>query len=345
METTTPNEGQDNAPALKIDAVSAFNTTDAYLDELAKDYQALTIAGIDDKDGYKAAKEGKAKCRTLRNAVDKRRKELNKTVNGVAGTIQDKIEPIESHLDKQIAAIDKLIADKEAEEKARALKQFEGRTSLLFALKAAFNGAVYYLGTVQVTPDEVRNMSDEFFTKRLALFEAEAKKIADEEAAKVAEAEALQKKADDLAAKELLLKQKYAALGLDENGDPLPQNTPAETVSASETVNTTSHVPSVQEIKENKAAEVAKNMEALGTMGAPKTTGGAPSFLGKKVEEKVADPVQEPAKTEPAFDRSAVYMEGFNSCRAMILLILNNPNDKLTRPGLVEKVTNLTVIP
>lgn len=191
METTETTETQEQASqeqALKITQVNAFDTTQAVLDELKADYAALIIAGPDDKDGYKSVKTGLAKCVKMRNQIDNRRKSLKNDVDKVGKSLLAFIEPIETHLEKEKKKIDDAKAKADQEAKLAEEKKFKDRTDQLFKFGASFNGVVYTLGMVFITPSEIQSMSDEFFTETVGKFEAAAKEITDKaKAAKDAE--------------------------------------------------------------------------------------------------------------------------------------------------------------
>lgn len=102
--------------------------------QLREQFMPLTIAGIDDKAGYKAVHAARMKVKNLRVAVEKKRKELKadalaygKLVDSIAGEITEMIEPIEESLRIKQDAIDmeverikaeKLLAERLAREEA-----------------------------------------------------------------------------------------------------------------------------------------------------------------------------------------------------------------------------------
>ena len=98
-ELTVMNADNLTADAFQID-------TDAIKAEAAQ-YALLTIAGLDDKEGFRAVKEGRLKLKKTRTAIENRRKELKagaleygRKVDAVAKELTDLIEPAEKTLAK-----------------------------------------------------------------------------------------------------------------------------------------------------------------------------------------------------------------------------------------------------
>lgn len=369
-ETPTTEEVQKTEETkievLKIDQVNAFNTTQAVIDELKADYSALVIGGIEDKSGYKVAKAGKAKCVTIRNAIEKRRKSLKNDVDKVGKALLDDIAKAETNLDKQLKKIDDANAKAAQDEKLAAEKQFKDRTDKLFALGTGYNGAVYQLGTAYITPSELQTMSDEFFTTTLGKFETAAKAISDKAAADLAATEALDQKAKDLAAKEADIDAKLAKLALLENPDAQVQQAGLDNMAKNDliqsgevtaltndtlTVTFTPKEP-VKDIKhvlvggtenmlaagENKAADMLGNMKAIKSI----ISEGKVNLdaIKSTVETKeTATPVVAAKTTEEV--HAEIFEQGFKSCQSKLILIVADKTRTLTRPILIDTITNL----
>src|SRR3972149_743532 len=85
-----------------------FDIAEAVISQWSKDYMMLTVADLDDKEGYKAVKEARITVKGKRVEVEKKRKELKedslrfgKAVDTEAKRITGLLEPIELHLVKQ----------------------------------------------------------------------------------------------------------------------------------------------------------------------------------------------------------------------------------------------------
>jgi len=356
---------------LKINQVNAFNTTQEVIDELKADYSALVIAGVEDKSGYKVAKAGKAKCVTLRNAIEKRRKSLKNDVDKVGKALLDDIAKAETNLDKQIKKIDDANAKAVQDEKLAAEKQFKDRTDKLFALGTGYNGAVYQLGTAYITPSELQTMSDEFFTTTLGKFEAAAKVISDKVAADLAATEALAEREKQLAEKEAEINKKLDELKLLQNPDGQAQQTgldnmvkndliqsgtvigltekelTIEIVPKTPVVNVTGFFAvnggnqtlnagdPVKVMGENKAADMLGNMKAIESI-----------IVEGKVSAEAIDSTKEIVTTVVAAKtteelHAEIFEQGFKACQDKLILIVADKTRTLTRPILIETITNL----
>lgn len=170
-------------------ALKKSNITDQVLAEL-KTYASLEIAGIEDKDGYAAAKAAQTKCRNTRTlavrickegrslAVAEQKRWLEKEHDVV-----EQIEKVESVLKSRVEAIDAEI------ELQRQIKLRRGQLPLRQEQLKAIN--------MELAEDEILSYSDESFY----VFMLEQKtRIADLREAKLKEAEeALQKEIDAVA--------------------------------------------------------------------------------------------------------------------------------------------------
>lgn len=112
--------------------VAKYDVTEAKIGELKTQYLPLTIAGIEDSEGYEKVKAALKSMVTLRNRVEDKRKELKadsikyqKAIDGKAKEITEKLAPIEAHLASEKEKIDaetrKIAAQKE-EERQQKLK-------------------------------------------------------------------------------------------------------------------------------------------------------------------------------------------------------------------------------
>jgi len=181
-----------------------FSVTDAAIAEMKNSYMGLTVAGLDDKEGFDAVHEGRMVVKNHRVAVIKHAKELNtdalayqRKVNGEKNRIIGLLEPIEAHLQ---AEEDKVTKEKErirAEEEAKERERIQGRVDAL----GKYGCILPFF--------DVAGMSNGQFDSRLIIakhdYETEQKRLADEEATQKAEDERLkaEKVEQDRKAKEL----------------------------------------------------------------------------------------------------------------------------------------------
>lgn len=192
MSTTqqAPEQGQN---LLDLSSpLTVYNATEAALQKIKDDYSNITIAGVNDKDGYKAVSEGLRIVVGLRNKVDKRRQELKRQIDAGSKSILAALEPVEKHLRDEKDKVDNEVARLEQEAKEAELRKFNNRTSGLFALGFAFNGAIYTLGKMGLTADQIRTTSDFEFGKIIEQgteIAAEIKRAKEAEEARLAEIE------------------------------------------------------------------------------------------------------------------------------------------------------------
>ena len=185
---------------------TSFDVPETAIEALRIQAGAITINGVDDKEGYKEANEARKFIKNKRVSVEKKRVELNegalayqRTVNAEAKRIMSMLEPIEKELDDKIKAID---AEKErlkAEAIRAKYEKTAGRVGQLVKLEMIQIGGTYRVGEECITHDEVENLDDEIWADFVGRCEkdytvrkeAEAKEAAEKEAKRLeAEAEA-----------------------------------------------------------------------------------------------------------------------------------------------------------
>lgn len=150
----------ENKPAVIADEekqlkkIDFFGLTDAKIQEYKENYTGLTIAGIDDKDGYKAVSEGLRTLVSIRNKVDKHRLAINKYVNTEAKRVTDELAPLEADLKAKKDFVDTSLQKREME-------KFKERTDRLLAAGYEYDGLVYKLGNAVYSPDMIKKMPDD----------------------------------------------------------------------------------------------------------------------------------------------------------------------------------------
>lgn len=169
-----------------------FEITDGAIQEMKEKYLPLTIAGIDDRNGFNIVHNARMIVKGKRILVEKKRKELNESaktyissVNKEAQRITDLLSPIEDHLEGEETRIEQARETLKREAEERENQRIQDRINKV----AAYGYAVDY--------SEIKGMTDIAFAdlleqarieheKDLAA-KAEAKRLADEEAEKLKE--------------------------------------------------------------------------------------------------------------------------------------------------------------
>ena len=105
--------------------IAKFNLADAAIAQIKEEASTIEIKGIEDKAGYKVAKEMLSRVKKTRTSVEAKRKELKseyleigRGIDGEAKRLTDSILEIEEPLVEKIKRIDDEIqAEKERKEK------------------------------------------------------------------------------------------------------------------------------------------------------------------------------------------------------------------------------------
>lgn len=194
--------------------------------EWKEKYGGLKIAGLDDRDGYKAVTSAIAELRTTRTTIENKRKdlkalplEIGRKIDATAKELIGMIEPMEEALKAEKKIIDDEKERLRAEKEAEAQKRIDDRVMNLTELMFTFNGTGYQLGELMVSSGEVKNLNDEQWNSFVSgpatkAFEL-AKQLQEEEERK----EAREKAARELAERTAKRKLALIELGFTQNGD------------------------------------------------------------------------------------------------------------------------------
>jgi len=169
-----------------------YDITDAAIAEMEGLYMGLVIVDLEDKEQFDAVHSARMVVKGKRVEVEKRRKELKadalewgRKVDSEAKRIFGKLEPIETHLDRE----EKKVTDEQKRIKEEADRKERENIEKRVAALAKFGVVLPFM--------EVATMPDEEFAGRLTQAEdaylAEQKRLADEAAARKAENERLEK--------------------------------------------------------------------------------------------------------------------------------------------------------
>lgn len=183
----------------KIAAISQIETAIA---ELRDNYLGLTIAGPEDRGGFKAVYAARQDVKARRIAVEKARKDLKqdaldygRLVDGEAKRITALLEPIESHLEQQEAAYTEAreALKRKAAEEARA--RLQARVDAMAAVGGviplavldAMTEAQFAESLAEATAaHEARKAAEEQARIERERQEAEARKVREAEEARIA---------------------------------------------------------------------------------------------------------------------------------------------------------------
>ncbi len=156
-----------------------FNVTDAAIFELESKYSGLTIADVNDTDGYKAVKAARIVMKNYRVDIDKRRKELTedalkyqRAINAEAKRITSLLTPLEDQLaEKEKSYDDEVLRLKKLKEQEDAAK-LQGRINALLQCGMMFNGTHYvanYMGggVIEIEAALLKTVSDSVFEEKL----------------------------------------------------------------------------------------------------------------------------------------------------------------------------------
>jgi hypothetical protein len=207
--------------------LTKFDTTAAAIAELSRQYMALEIKGIDDRDGFEACHVARIHIKQKRVAVEKRAKELRadavrfqKECIAVEKDIVSKLQPIYDYLEDQENRVLEARAQIKAEAEAKIAAIIQARVNRLFAMGCRFDGMNYTYGSIVAPQALVKTCTDDQFEqlcrKIAEVIEGELTVKAAEETARKAEADRLAKIAEEqnrVAAEQAKERERLAAEG------------------------------------------------------------------------------------------------------------------------------------
>lgn len=134
MTLENQNTEQEFTPEVIVqNSIKQYDLPEAKIAEIKDFCEKIVIAGVDDKEGYKLAKDAKNKVIKYRTAIEAKRKSLNedsqtviKGINGEAKRLTSLITPIEEMMVNKLKEIDdevELLKIKDRETKENILKE------------------------------------------------------------------------------------------------------------------------------------------------------------------------------------------------------------------------------
>lgn len=245
------------------------------LETFENTYKDKTCAGIEDLTGYQFIADGAKKAKKMRTDVEKTRKKITapalkfqKEVKAEADAITERVVLIENHLNEQKVAFENA---KKAEEE----KKFKERSEELTTNGWEIVSGNYVCGAVHLSPDQIRDFTEEQIAfhvdlgkKEVARKKAEEERIAkekkdlaDERAKMDAEREAMaaerakfEKEKAELEAQRKALDETYKKTE-EEPAEPVVEETPEPT----EEVAPVETSPAPEPVAEDTTETVAPN--------------------------------------------------------------------------------------
>lgn len=151
-------------------ALMKHNVTDAIINKLKQQYGSLTIAGQEDREGYRAVKEARLDCKNLRVLAKKittagreQALQIQKAWVAKEKEVIARISEVEDYLQAQEDTYNEEKERIKREEKEKQEQRAMKRTSELSKLGATFDGVNFVLGEAIVEGAIVREVEDEMY--------------------------------------------------------------------------------------------------------------------------------------------------------------------------------------
>ncbi len=172
-----------------ITDLKKHTVTDEAIAHIKAEYAALSIADINDLQGYNAVKDGARKLMKLRTSIEAKRKELTdpaekfkKVVKAEADRITAELRPVEEELKKK---------QKDYEDAVEAAKreEYQKRVNLLTANAYQLVNGFFVCGPIQVHSEELAKITDVQMDVYVSHGKQELERIAAEEKRRKEESE------------------------------------------------------------------------------------------------------------------------------------------------------------
>lgn len=202
LEIMTADQVADNE-------VKKFDLALAWIEQRKKEYSVLTIAGVDDKEGYKAVENAWREIRQKRLAVANKHKELKadylvitRKIDGAKNQFTELLEEIESPLKAKLDEIEKIKEEEKNKAEREIQERLQARVTELLASGMKFDGSFYSIGeAVSMDVVTLKDMSEENYSRLLGIVkekhQAELDRIQAENEAKAKEAAEIEQKRKD----------------------------------------------------------------------------------------------------------------------------------------------------
>jgi hypothetical protein len=161
--------------------VQRFNLPRAWIAEKKAAYTGLTIAGIEDKDGFKTVKEAWQEIRNKRLDVDKQHKnikgdylKITQAIDKEKRDLTELLEEIETPLKAELDRIENLKEEEKKKAEREKAEKLQGRVNELLNNGMVFNGSYYAIGAaISMDVVTLQNMNDADYTTFLGRVQSE----------------------------------------------------------------------------------------------------------------------------------------------------------------------------
>lgn len=197
----------------EVEKLAPITKVEVEIARMRNEYSGLTIAGVDDREGFNKVSTARKEVKAVRVQVEKERKALvddavkwQRQVNEVAKGITAQLEEIETPLEEMEKAH---LAEKERikQEAERLRKEkIQNRCQVISSVSGTtFNGVAYTLGKFKIEFSAIETLSDDDFQSKVEELEVEYQIILEE---RLAAERAAKEEADRL---EAIRKEQEAA--------------------------------------------------------------------------------------------------------------------------------------
>lgn len=204
----------------EITEIVKFNVTNAEIAKLHADTKDLTIADVNDKQGYEAVHKARMVIKAIRVDVTKMGKGYREKANAYLKAVltEEKrvlgmIQPIEDHLIDEETRYTEALAKIKAEVEAKEAARIKARVDRLYKLDCRFDGKNWQYGGEDIaSQDVIAHSTDEQFTDLVQMLEEAAAEIAEARAKEAAEKAAKEAELAQIAAEQKKKAQEQADL-------------------------------------------------------------------------------------------------------------------------------------
>lgn len=181
-----PDDPADDERRKKME-IAKLGVADTAIAALKAKYETLAIKGVDDKEGYKLAKQAWQEVRSVRTGLEKKGvqirskiSEISKAVGKEEDRLVDLISPLEERLQKLWKDVDE---EKDRVQKAREKEEQDrliNRINELLALGMELRDGFYRIGeTISMDVATLRALPDEQYNKLKGAVETKAAELAE----------------------------------------------------------------------------------------------------------------------------------------------------------------------
>jgi hypothetical protein len=326
METKTQNMDEILDGSIVLAKQTLLNDTiqtEQKLKEFEDTYLNIVVADVKDLQGYSFIVDGMKCLKKTRTSIEKRRKELTepalkyqRELKAEADRLTDRIENIETHLDKQKQWFENAT-------KAEQERVFNLRIAQLTENGFELSNGFYIAGAIHLSGDKVKSLDDLEFNfyieqgkKEKARKEAEKQLLAEQQKAMQEAQLEIQRLREELAKERERVAKERAELE-------------AQKLALDKTYNKEEIIPQTEAI-EQQIEEVVSIEEVLMIEEV------APQQTNKPIiEEKVIsiDVNEESISNENNF---VIEIDGFNEFRNRLISYVSDNNNKLSRQLLID---------